>query len=56
MPKKTYYPQKTFDDALVGLAELFTRNNWALVNLEQLAKDAQEQRAQRTKHDSLQAQ
>ena len=56
MPKKTYYPQKTFDDALVGLVELYSKNNWALVDVNQLAKDAQEQRAQRAKHDSLQAQ
>ncbi len=56
MPKKTYYPQKTFDDALVGLVELFTKNNWALVDLNELAKAAQEQRAERIKHDTLQAQ
>ncbi len=56
MPKKTYYPQKTFDDALVGLVELYTKNGWALVDVTQLAKDAQDQRAERTKHDTLQAQ
>ncbi len=56
MPKKTYYPQKTFDDALVGLVELYTKNNWALVDVTQLAKDAEEQRAQRSKCDALQAQ
>ena len=56
MPKKTYYPQKTFDDALVGLVELYRKNNWALVDVNQLAKDAEEQRTQRTKHDTLQSQ
>jgi hypothetical protein len=54
--KKTYYPAKTFDDALVALSQLMVKNSWALVDLSQLEKDAQEQREQRAKYDALRTQ
>jgi hypothetical protein len=53
--KKTYYPPKTFDDDLDGLARLCQSKGWAFsgVDVNQLATEAQAQRAERAEHDAL---
>ncbi|MFZ5467985.1 MAG: hypothetical protein ACOZIN_00995 [Myxococcota bacterium] len=53
--RKTYYPLKSFDDALTALVELFRKNNWGLVDLARLATDAVEQRKERAFHVAAQA-
>lgn len=55
MAKKTYYPSKSFDDVLSSLAQLFTDKGWAVVDVNELKNDAQEQRAERSEFDQLQA-
>ncbi len=54
---KTYYPQKTFDDDLSGLVDLYTKSGWSFsnVDLNALTTDSANQRAERLAHDALQA-
>lgn len=56
--KKTYYPPKTFDDDYDALVQLFKDKKWAFsgVDLQQMDKDAVDQRAERKSHDALEAQ
>ena len=53
--KKTYYPRKTFDDHLDAFAKLCKEKGWSFsgVDMEQLFKDAEEQRKERAEHDAL---
>jgi hypothetical protein len=57
-PKQTYYPPKTFDDVLDALVRLFQAKGWEFtgVDMEQLAADVEEQRAERAAHETLQDQ
>jgi len=56
--KKTYYPPKTFDDVLDALVRLFQAKGWEFtgVDVDQLAADVEEQRAERAAHETLQGQ
>jgi hypothetical protein len=56
--RKTYYPPKTFDDALEGLANLYQEKGWSFsgIDTEQLQRDAEAQRLERTDHDKLESQ
>lgn len=56
--KKTYYPTKTFDDAVEGLAKLYQDKGWAFSGIDnrRLIKDAAEQRQERAEHDSVEGQ
>ena len=51
--KKTYYPPKSFDDAIDGFAELCRKNGWNFpsITAEQLHKDAIAQIEERKAHD-----
>ena len=53
--KRTCYPPKTFDDNLDSLVRLIQEKGWAFpgLDLDQLAADVDEQRAQRAAHDTL---
>ncbi|MCK9460766.1 MAG: hypothetical protein M0R80_14095 [Proteobacteria bacterium] len=53
--KKTYYPAKTFDDDLDGLARLFQSKGWEFsgVDTTALIAGAEEQRTERAEHDAL---
>jgi hypothetical protein len=53
--KKTYYPAKTFDDDLDGLAKLYKAKGWSFSNVDgkQLAQDAISQRGERAEYDAL---
>lgn len=51
MSKKTYYPSRSFDDALANLSQLLTQKNWTVVDLKQLAQDAMDQRKDRIEFD-----
>ena len=55
---KTFYPQKTFDDDLVALVDLYTSSKWSFTNvdLKELKQDSLDQRAERQAFDALQAQ
>jgi cyclopropane fatty-acyl-phospholipid synthase-like methyltransferase len=55
---KTYYPQKTFDDDLTGLVDLYAKSGWSFSNIDlnELTKDADDQRTERLAHDALQVQ
>lgn len=54
--KKTYFPQRTFDDDLEALSQLAASAGWNFtgVDFAQLAKDATEQRTERAQHDAEQ--
>jgi hypothetical protein len=56
--KRTVYPQKTFDDDLDALVRLIVDKGWAFpgLDLDRLATDVEEQRAQRAAHDALEGQ
>lgn len=53
--RKTYHPQKTFDDALSALAELYVKQGWTYVSAEQLTQAAAAQRKEREAIDALEA-
>jgi hypothetical protein len=50
---KTYYPPKSFDDALENFADLCLKNEWNFpgITAEQLKKDAEAQQQERREHD-----
>jgi hypothetical protein len=54
-PKKTYLPQKTFDDDVDAFAQLATASGWNFsgVDMAQITQDAVDQRNQRSDHDRL---
>ena len=56
--RKTFYPSKTFDDELDALWRLFQSKGWEFPgeSLEALAKDVEDQRAERAEHDALRGQ
>lgn len=56
--KKTYYPTKTFDDNIDGLAKLYQDKGWAFSGIDgrRLLDDAAEQRKERAQHDALESQ
>ena len=58
IPKKTYYPSKSFDDTLDALVRLFLAKGWEFtgVAMEQLTADVEAQRAERAEHETLQGQ
>lgn len=55
--KKTYYPSKTFDDDIDAFSKLYQEKGWSFSNIDpkQLAKDAVDQRAERSTHDALES-
>jgi len=55
--KKTYFPKKTFDDDLAGLAALIKEKGWQFsgVDVGQLGKDAEDQRSARGAFDAQEA-
>ena len=53
--RKTYHPQKSFDDALSALSELYVQKGWTYVSPEQLAQAAVTQRKEREAFDALAA-
>jgi len=56
--KKTFYPSKVFDDMLFALVQLLIIKGWSFPgsSTEQLAADAEAQRAERAEHDALMSQ
>ena len=52
--KKTYFPQKTFDDDLDAFAQLGSSHGWVFsgVDFDQLRQDAIDQREERAKFDA----
>jgi hypothetical protein len=54
--KRTYFPQKTFDDDLSAFVQLVQSAGWTFsgVDVAQLAQDAVEQREERARHDAAQ--
>ena len=52
--KKTYFPQKTFDDDLDAFVQLATSSQWVFtgVDFEQLQRDAVAQRTERAAFDA----
>ena len=56
--KRTYYPNKTFDDDLNGFAQLATTEGWQFpgVDVAQVATDATDQRNERAQHDAAESQ
>lgn len=55
--KRTYYPSKTFDDDLEAFAELARSEGWHFsgIDLEQIARDAVAQRAERGQYAAAEA-
>ncbi len=55
--KKTYYPAKTFDDDIDAFAKLYKDKGWTFSNVDpkELAKDAVDQRTERSAHDALES-
>ena len=53
--KKTYYPSKTFDDALANFVKLADDSGWTFsgVDSKTLSEDADAQRSERKEHDAL---
>lgn len=53
--KKTYFPQKTFDDDIDAFAQLAVSSGWTFsgVDFEQLTQDASNQRTERSEHDRV---
>lgn len=51
--RKAYFPQRTFDDALTALAELYVKEGWAYVSPEALTRAAVAQRKEREAFDAL---
>ena len=56
-PRKTYFPQRTFDDDLSALAALFVAKGWSFAGIDgnTLQQDANQQREERAAHDALEA-
>ncbi len=53
--RKAYHPQRTFDDALMALSELYVKQGWTYLSPELLTKAALEQRHERAAVDALAA-
>ena len=56
--KRTYYPNKTFDEDLNGFAQLATTEGWTFpgVDVAQIATDGADQRNERLQHDAAESQ
>jgi hypothetical protein len=52
--KRSFYPSKVFDDMLFALVQLLLAKGWSFPgsSTEQLAADAEAQRAERAEHDA----
>lgn len=55
--KKTYYPEKSFDDDYDGLTNLFVKNKWSFsgTDTKQMVQDVKDQRQERHDHDELES-
>ncbi len=58
LTKRTFYPPKSFDQDLLAFAPLAKDEGWHFsgVDLDQLARDAAEQSAQRAQYDCAEGQ